>query len=114
MVKRGEIWFADLGDNVGSEPSHERPVLVMQSDQINRSDFQTVVVVGVTSNCNYAQIPGNVLIPKSEGLLPKDSVIVAAHLAAIDKSRFISKAGVLPETFLDQVAFGIGMVLELE
>jgi mRNA interferase MazF len=91
MVRRGEIWWADTGDNRGSEVSGNRPVLAVQSNAINRSTFNTVVVVGITSNLKYADIPGNVYIEKKEGVLPKDSVIVCANLAAIDRSRFIGR-----------------------
>lgn len=113
MVRRGEIWFADTGDNPGSEVSFVRPVLVVQADAINRSSFRTVVVIGITSNLRYAGIPGNVCIRKDEGILPKDSVIVCASLAAIDKSRFIEKISDLPELWLDQVEFGIALALDL-
>lgn len=114
MVRRGEIWWADLGDNPGSELSFDRPVLVIQSDAINRSAFNTVVVLGITSNTKYAGIPGNVAIGKDEGLLPKDSVIVCANIAAIDKSRFKSKLAELPDYFLDQVEFGLSIALDLK
>ena len=114
MVRRGEIWWADTGDNRGSEVSGNRPVLIVQSNAINRSTFNTVVVVGITSNLKYADIPGNVYIESKEGVLPKDSVIVCANLAAIDKSRFIEKIADLPDLWMDQVEFGISVALDLK
>ena len=114
MVRRGEIWWADLGDNLGSELSFIRPVLVMQANQINRSAFKTVVVIGITSNLNYADVPGNVYIKKKEGILPKDSVICVAHIESIDKQRFKEKIGDLSEIFLDQVGYGVSLVMELK
>ncbi len=114
MVRRGEIWWADAGDNVGSEVSDKRPVLVVQANTINRSTFNTVVVIGITSNLKYADIPGNVFIEKKEGVLPKDSVIVSANMAALDKSRFIEKINDLPDLWMDQVEFGISIALDLK
>ena len=114
MVRRAELWWADTGDNVGSEVSGRRPVLVVQSNAINKSTFNTVVIVGITSNLKYADIPGNVFIERKEGILPKDSVIVCANLAAIDKSRFIEKIADLPELWMDQVEFGISIALDLK
>jgi mRNA interferase MazF len=114
MVRRGEIWWADLGDNLGSEPSFNRPVLVVQANAINRSAFNTIVVVGITSNTKYSDIPGNVFIDKSDGILPKDSVICVAHMESLDKSRFIEKIGNLPELYMDQVEYGISLVLDLK
>jgi mRNA interferase MazF len=114
MVRRSEIWWADTGDNRGSEVSGRRPVLVVQANAINRSSYNTVVVIGITSNLKYADIPGNVYIDKAEGVLPKDSVIVCANIAAVDKTRFIEKITDLPELFMDQVEFGISIALDLK
>ena len=114
MVRRGEIWWADLGDNIGSEPSYIRPVLVMQANSINKSSFNTVVVVGITSNTDYSDIPGNVYLDKSEGILPKDSVICVAHIESVDKTRFIEKVTELPDLYMDQVEYGIALVLDLK
>ena len=114
MVRRGEIWWADLGDNIGSEPSFNRPVLVVQANSINRSTFNTFVVFGITSNTKYADVPGNVYIEKGDGILPKDSVICVAHMESLDKLRFIKKINDLPELFMDQVEYGISLVLDLK
>lgn len=112
-MKRGEIWWVDTGDNVGSELSFTRPVLIVQADIINRSTFHTVIVAGLTSNLKYADIPGNVFIPKKEGFLPKDSVVVGATLASIDKTRFREKLCDLPDLWMDQVEFSLSLVLDL-
>ena len=114
MVRRGEIWLADTGDNIGSELSFTRPVLVIQSNYINRSSFNTVVVIGITSNLKYADIPGNVYIGKEEGILPKDSVIVTPNIASIDKKRFVNKMAELPDLWMDQVEYGISIALDLK
>ena len=113
MVRRGEIWWAETGDNLGSELSFLRPVLIIQANAINRSSLQTVVVIGITSNIKYAEIPGNVFIGKEEGVLIKDSVIVCANIASLDRSRFREKIADLPDLWLDQVEFGLSMVLDL-
>jgi mRNA interferase MazF len=114
MVRRGEIWWADIGENVGSEMAYVRPVLVIQSDVINRSSFNTIVVVGITSNVKYADIPGNVFIDRKEKILPKDSVLVCANIAAIDRSRFTDKITDLPNYYIDQVEFGISIALDFK
>ncbi len=113
MVRRGEIYWADLGENIGSEPSFTRPVLVVQSNQINKSNFNTIVTVGVTSSLGYSDVPGNVFIAKDEKILPKDSVICVAHMTSLDKSRFREKIGELTPLLMDQVEFGISLVLDL-
>jgi mRNA interferase MazF len=114
VVRRGEIWWVDTGDNIGSEMSFVRPVLVMQANEINRSNWSTVVVIGITSNDKYADIPGNVFIERKEGILPKDSVIVCANIASLDKCRFREKLADLPEIWMDQVEYGISIALNLK
>ncbi len=86
----------------------------MQANQINRSSFKTVVVIGITSNLDYADIPGNVYIEKKEGVLPKDSIICVAHIESIDKQRFREKISDLPDVYLDQVGYGVSLVMELK
>jgi mRNA interferase MazF len=65
-MQRGEIWWADLPTPVASEPGYRRPVLVIQSDDFNRSRIRTVIVAVMTSNLRLAEAPGNVLV-RSDG-----------------------------------------------
>jgi mRNA interferase MazF len=57
---RGEIWWANLPNPVGSEPGYRRPVLVIQDDIFTQSRINTVIVVIITSNLQLAAAPGNV------------------------------------------------------
>jgi mRNA interferase MazF len=85
-IKRGEIWWADLGEPTGSEPSLRRPVLIVQDNQYNRSRIATVIVLSITSNTRLADMPGNILLGKEESDLPKESVINISQIATIDKN----------------------------
>jgi mRNA interferase MazF len=60
-LSRGDIWWADFGQPLGSEPGYQRPVLVLQADAFNRSRIQTVIVVPLSTNTKLALAPGNVL-----------------------------------------------------
>ena len=71
---RGEIWWANLPEPVGSEPGYRRPVLVIQDDAFIQSRISTVIVVILTSNIKLAEAPGNVFLPRELSGLPKDSV----------------------------------------
>ena len=64
VIRRGEIWWATLPTPSGSEPGYRRPVLILQSDEFNRSRIGTVIGVVLTSNIKLAQAPGNVLLSK--------------------------------------------------
>ncbi len=85
-VKRGEIWWADLGEPVGSEPSLRRPVLIVQDDHYNRSRLATVIVLSITSNTRLSEMPGNISLTREESNLPKESVINVSQIVTIDKS----------------------------
>ena len=60
VVCQGDVFWANLYPSRGSEPRDKRPVVVVQRDSINRSKFQTVVVVPLTKQIKHADIPGNV------------------------------------------------------
>ena len=70
-MRRGEIWWAALGQPFGSAPGYRRPVLVLQIDDFNESTIHTVVVAAVTSNTKLAAAPGNVLCSRRDTRLSK-------------------------------------------
>lgn len=71
VIRRDEIWWASLPAPSGSEPGYRRPVLILQSDDFNRSRIATVIGVVLTSNIKLAQAPGNVLLSRDQTGLPK-------------------------------------------
>jgi mRNA interferase MazF len=113
VVHRGEIWWASLRKPVGSEPGYRRPVLVVQSDDFNRSRIATVIAVVITSSIRLAEAPGKVFLPQQLAGLPKDSVINVSQVVTIDKSCLTERLGVLPTGLIDQVEKGLRLVLRL-
>ena len=114
MVKRGEIWWADLPPAGGSEPGFTRPVLVIQSNAFNNSAISTVIVAIITSNLKRAQAPGNVLLLAKNSGLPKDSAVNVSQVIAIDRSILRDKAGQLSSQIMDRVSEGLKLVLNLQ
>jgi len=110
-VRQGDVWWAELPDASGSGPGFRRPVVVVQSDALNRSRVRTIVCVPLTSNTNWANAPGNVLLTTSDTGLPKPSVANVSQILAIDRSFLIEQAGALPERKLTQVLQGIAVIL---
>jgi mRNA interferase MazF len=113
VIRRGEIWWASLRNPVGSEPGYRRPVLVVQSDDFNRSRIATVIAVVITSNIRLAEAPGNVFLPQKLTGLPKDSVLNVSQVVTIDKSCLTEKLGILSPGVIDQVEKGLRLVLRL-
>ena len=110
-VSQGEIWWADLGEPVGSAPGFRRPVLVVQGDALNRSRIATVVCVPLTSNLHWATAPGNVPLSEKDTGLPKDSVANVSQVVTLDKSSLSGQVGKIPARKLDLVFIGIDIVL---
>ena len=111
VVAQGEIWWADLGEPVGSAPGFRRPVLVVQCDAFNRSRIGTIVCVALTSQLKWAGAPGNVMLKAESTGLERDSVVNVSQVMTLDRELLIERAGRLPERKLDQVLSGIGIVI---
>ncbi len=112
-MQRGEIWWASLPEPVGSEPGYRRPVLIVQSDDFNRSRISTVIGVVITSNTRLAPAPGNVFLAKGITGLPKDSVANISQVITVDKQFLTEKIGELPPNILEQVERGLRLILRL-
>jgi mRNA interferase MazF len=85
VIAQGEVWWADLGEPIGSEAGF-RPVLVVQGDSLNRSRIATAVCVPLTSNLKWGEAPGNVVLKAKSTGLPKDSVANLSQVVALDKT----------------------------
>jgi mRNA interferase MazF len=113
QLNRGDVWWANLPDPVGSGPGDRRPVLVVQGDAFNRSRLATAIVVVLTSNLHLVEAPGNVLVPDKASSLPRDSVANVSQLLTIDRALLTERVGHLPTSLLRQVDDGLRIVLEL-
>ncbi len=86
IIKRGDIFYADLRPVVGSEQGGVRPVLIIQNDMGNRHS-PTVICAAITSKMNKAKLPTHVEIEAEKYAIVKDSVILLEQVRTIDKSR---------------------------
>ena len=111
VVQRGEVWWADLGEPIGSGPGFRRPVLVVQSEPFNRSRIRTVLCVVITSNVALLKAPGNVLIPAGSAGLPKDSVANVSQVITLDRDYLLERAGQVPLDILAGIDAGLKLVL---
>ncbi|MGV1100068.1 type II toxin-antitoxin system PemK/MazF family toxin [Thiovibrio sp. JS02] len=113
-MKRGEIWWAILPEPAGSGPGYKRPILIIQSDEFNKSKINTIIAVVITSNIRLAAAPGNVLLPPKKSKLPKESVINISQVITIDKSFLSEKVHALSNEMIAQVDEGLKLVLKLK
>ena len=111
VISQGEIWWADMPPPSGSEPGFRRPVVVVQGDALNRSRLATVVCVPLTSNLNWADAPGNALLPARSTGLRKDSVANVSQIVALDKTILTERVGKLSAAKVELLLAGIDVVL---
>ena len=76
VIRQGEIYWVDLAEPRGSEPSYRHPHIVVQNNLFNASKINTVVVCALTSNLKRAKAPGNVLLEKGEANLLKKVLLI--------------------------------------
>jgi mRNA interferase MazF len=112
-MERGEVWWATLPAPSASEPGYRRPVLLVQSDDFNRSRISTVIALAITSNLQLAGAPGNVLLSRKDSGLPKRSVANVSQLITLDKSFLTKRAGKLNSLKMAEIEAGIRLVLSL-
>ena len=102
LVKRGEIYYADLSPVVGSEQGGVRPILIVQND-IGNKYSPTVIAAAITSKLNKAKLPTHIELPCKDYGLEKDSVVLLEQIRTIDKCRLKEKIGELSLVKMSQV-----------
>ena len=102
MVKRGDIYYADLSPVVGSEQGGMRPVLIVQNDTGNRHS-PTVIAAAITSQTGKAKLPTLIELSGHSVGLNRDSVILLEQIRTLDKSRLRERMGRLDESTMNAV-----------
>ena len=102
IVKRGDIFYADLSPVVGSEQGGMRPVLIVQNDTGNKHS-PTVIAAAITSQTGKARLPTHIELNAQSVGLSRDSVILLEQVRTIDKSRLRERMGKLDETTMTKV-----------
>ena len=112
IIRRGDIFYADLRPVVGSEQGGVRPVLIIQNDVGNRHS-PTVICAAITSRMNKAKLPTHVELDSRKCVIVKDSVILLEQLRTIDKTRLRDKVCHLDSEMLHEVDRALKVSLEL-
>lgn len=114
LVKRGDIYYADLSPVIGSEQGGLRPVLIVQNDVGNKYS-PTVIAAAITSQIGKSRLPTHIPIDAVSYGLTKDSVILLEQIRTIDKTRLKDKMGHIDASLMEQVndainvSFGLWM-----
>ncbi|MCL2677759.1 MAG: type II toxin-antitoxin system PemK/MazF family toxin [Clostridiales bacterium] len=112
MLKRGDIYFAQLSPVQGSEQGGIRPVLIVQNDVGNQYS-PTTIVLAITSQINKARLPTHIELSRQESGLERDSVVLAEQVRTIDKARLQHKVAELDKGTMSKVEKGLAVSIGL-
>ena len=112
LVKRGDIYYADLSPVVGSEQGGLRPVLIIQNDVGNRYS-PTVIAAAITSRLGKAKLPTHIDVHAERAGLARDSVVLLEQLRTLDKRRLREKMGHMDEDIMQEIDNAIAVSLGL-
>ncbi len=112
IIKRGDIYYADLRPVVGSEQGGVRPVLIIQNEAGNRHS-STVIVAAITSKMTKAKLPTHIELDCHRCEMVKDSIVLLEQIRTIDKKRLKEKVCHLEGDIMQQINEALMISLEL-
>ena len=113
VIRNGSIYWVDFSPGKGSEPMGRRPGLVVQNDILNDSMLNTVVMIAITSTLKFGELPGNVVLQKSEANMPRKCVVNVTQVKSVDKQSLREKIGTLSGERMTEVYDGIKLVMSI-
>ena len=101
MIKRGDIFYADLDHGSGSEQNGRRPVVILQNNKGNR--HSTTTIAAMITSARKKGLPTHVFVKKEESGLKEDSIVLLEQIQTLDKNRLVNKVGRLGKSVMTQV-----------
>ncbi len=114
LIKQFEVWIADLNPQIGTETDKTRPVLVIQTNFLNKVDHPSTIICPITSNVEHNSDILRVHLGVGIANLNESSDIMIDQIRSIDNKRLIKKIGNLPDRITDKVKENIKIVLDLD
>ena len=114
IIKRGDMFYADLSPVIGSEQGGVRPVVIIQND-IGNKHSPTVIAAAITSQTGKNKLPTHIDIGMENSGLKADSVVLAEQIRTIDKSRLKEKIGhIEDDEVMNKINSALGVSFGLE
>mgnify|MGYP004704100537 CR=1 FL=1 len=114
LIKQFEIWIADLNPQIGTETGKNRPVLILQTNLLNKLPHPSTIICPITTNVKPNSDILRVHLKKGEANLAQDSDIMIDQIRTIDNKRLMSKLGNLPDRLIELVKENTMIVLDLD
>ncbi len=112
-IKQNEIWIADLNPHVGTETGKTRPVLIIQTDLLNKVSHPSTIICPITTNINMEAEILRAHIKKGVANVKENSDVMIDQIRAIDNKRLIKKVGELPQNLARKVKENLMIVLDI-
>lgn len=113
QVKSFEIWLADLNPRIGTEPGKTRPVLIVQTNLLNKIPHPSIIICPLTTNVHKESEVLRVHIKKGTANLNENCDIMIDQVRAIDNKRLIKKIGELPDILAVKVKENLAIILDI-
>ena len=114
QIKQFEIWIADLSPKIGTEPGKTRPVLIIQTNFLNKIPHPSTIVCPLTTNVRSGSHILRVHLKKGMANLHQDCDIMIDQIRAIDNNRLTKRAGKLPAKVIDLVKENIMIIIDID
>jgi mRNA interferase MazF len=114
LIKQFEIWIADLNPQIGTEPGKTRPVLVLQTNLLNKVSHPSTIICPITTNVIKESDILRVHLKEGVANLHDNCDILIDQIRVIDNNRLIKKVGDLPVDLVEKVKENIVIVLDLD
>jgi len=114
QVKQYEIWIADLSPQIGTEPGKTRPVLVLQTNLLNKTSHPSTIICPITTNVKKNTSILRIHIKKGTANIQADCAVMIDQMRVIDNKRLIEKIGDLSKEIIQKVKENILIILDLE
>jgi len=112
-IKQFDIWIADLNSQIGTETGKTRPVVILQTNLLNKVSHPSTLICPITTNINPEANLLRVHLKKGQTNLNQDCDVIIDQLRAIDNKRLIKKVGSLPQAVTGKIKENIKVVIDL-
>jgi len=113
-IKQYEIWIADLNPQIGTEPGKTRPVLIIQTNLLNRIPHPSTIICPITTNVKKGSDILRVHLKKGEANLHQDCDVMIDQIRAIDNNRLLNKVGDLPKNLIEKLKENLMIIIDLD
>ena len=113
-IKQFEIWIADLNPKIGTEPGKTRPVLVVQTNFLNKVNHPSTIICPITTNVKTESEILRVNLRKGTANLHQDCDVMIDQVRAIDNKRLVKRTGKLGKELTEIVKDNLKIIMDLE